>query len=135
VEDSPNRNPTPAANLTAAANRTAAAAALGRRQFIRKAAVAGAIVWTVPTIVSIEPAGAAERHSTAPKPPVEPVSGVVSKPPDGEKSAAQLPFTGDNEVLEFGIGVAAVTTGAAMLMLSAESDRALDATEALRGEG
>jgi hypothetical protein len=121
VEDSPDRNP------------SSAAADLGRRQFIRKAAVAGAIVWTVPTIVSIEPAGAAERHSTPPKPPVEPISGV-SKPPGGEKSTAQLPFTGDNEVLEFGVGVVAVTAGAAMLMLSAEAEHALDEPDSLRAE-
>jgi hypothetical protein len=123
VEESPHINAT-----------TSAAAELGRRQFIRKAAVAGAIVWTVPTIVSIEPAGAAERHSTPPKPPVEPISGVVSRPHDGEKDAAQLPFTGDNEVLEFGVGVAAVAAGAAMLMMSAEPDRTLDATEVFRAE-
>lgn len=122
MEESPHTNAT-----------TSAAAELGRRQFIRKAAVAGAIVWTVPTIVSIEPAGAAERHSTPPKPPVEPVSGVVSTP-RGAKNSAQLPFTGDNEVLEFGVGVAAVTAGAAMLMLSAEADHTLDATEVFRAE-
>ncbi len=121
MEDSPNRNS------------SSAAAELGRRQFIRKAAVAGAIVWTVPTIVSIEPAGASERHSTPPKPPVKPISGV-SKHPDGEKDAAQLPFTGDNEILELGIGVAAVTAGAAMLMLSAESEHALEASDSLRAE-
>jgi hypothetical protein len=127
VGDSPHRNA------------TSAATELGRRQFMRKAAVAGAIVWTVPTIVSIEPAGAADRHSRPPKPPVDPVGGVVSTPHgdgdgDGQKDAAQLPFTGDNEILELGVGVAAITAGAAMLMLSAESADAAGATEAFRAE-
>jgi hypothetical protein len=125
VGDSPHRNA------------TSAATELGRRQFMRKAAVAGAIVWTVPTIVSIEPAGAADRHSRPPKPPVEPVGGVGSTPHgdgDSQKDPAQLPFTGDNEILELGVGVAAITAGAAMLMLSAESADAAGATEAFRAE-
>ena len=107
--DSPHRNAT-----------TSAAADLGRRQFMRKAAVAGAIVWTVPTIVSIEPAVAADRHSAPP--------GAVVKPPPAVGAVhdgphAQLPFTGDNEIVELGIGVAAITAGAAMLLMSEESAR------------
>jgi hypothetical protein len=113
VGDSPHRNAT-----------TSAAAGLGRRQFMRKAAVAGAIVWTVPTIVSIEPAGAVDRHSAPPEPP----GGVVKPPqevgPAQRKPDGQLPFTGDNEIVELGVGVAAVTAGAAMLLLGEEGTRA-----------
>jgi hypothetical protein len=125
VGDSPHRNAT-----------TSAAADLGRRQFMRKAAVAGAIVWTVPTIISIEPAGATDRHSAPPKPPggvVTPPGGVVKPPPAVaavHDPHAQLPFTGDNEIVELGIGVAAITAGAAMLLLSDEGARAaLDAED------
>jgi hypothetical protein len=120
VEDSPHRNAT-----------SSDAADLGRRQFMRKAAVAGAIVWTVPTIVSIEPAGAADRHSAPPgavvKPPPEvpPEVKAVQQKPDG-----QLPFTGDNEIVELGVGIAALGAGAAMILMSEEGARAaLDAEE------
>jgi hypothetical protein len=91
---------------------------------MRKAAVAGAIVWTVPTIVSIEPAGAADRHSAPPEPP----GGVVKPPPTVgplHEHQKQLPFTGDNEIVELGVGVAAITAGAAMLLLSEEGARAV----------
>ncbi len=123
MEDSPHRNP------------STAAADLGRRQFMRKAAVAGAIVWTVPTIVSIEPAGAADRHSAPPKPP-----GSVEKPPPKEISGRhhdpeQLPFTGDNEIVELGVGAAAIAAGAAMLMLSAEAGHGLEASDSARADG
>jgi len=122
VEDSPHRDP------------TTAKADLGRRQFMRKAAVAGAIVWTVPTIVSIAPAGAADRHSAPPKPP----GGVVEPPPKQiagkHKDGEQLPFTGDNEIVELGVGTAAIAAGAAMLMLSAEGRHGLDASDTLRAE-
>lgn len=97
---------------------------IGRRTFIRKAAVAGAIVWTVPTIVSIDPASAAtQRGSAKPKPPVTPP--IVTPTPmqetgGGEAEGEQLPFTGDNEIIELGVGVAAVTAGAAMLVLGKE---------------
>jgi hypothetical protein len=106
-------------------NATSASAALGRRQFMRKAAVAGAIVWTVPTINSIEPAGAADRHS-------EPPSGLVKPAPEvapahevspAHESDGQLPFTGDNEIVEFGVGVTAITAGAAMLLMSNDDAR------------
>jgi hypothetical protein len=122
VEDSPHLNP------------STAAAGLGRRQFMRKAAVAGAIVWTVPTIVSIAPAGAADRHSAPPKPP-----GGVEQPPPTKisgrhKDPEQLPFTGDNEIVELGVGTAAIAAGAAMLILSAEGRHGLDASDALRAE-
>jgi hypothetical protein len=103
---------------------------LGRRQFLCRAAVAGTVVWTVPTIVSIETAFAADRHSAPPKPPVEPV-GAVSAPPAAPAPLAvtkragptQLPFTGDNEVVEFGVGLAAVVGGAALIALGAEAEQ------------
>jgi len=128
VENSPHRNAT-----------TSAQAELGRRQFMRKAAVAGAIVWTVPTIVSIEPAGAAAGHSG---PPVTSTTsttstgGVHQQPPPPstvgakqQQPGGQLPFTGDNQSIEVGVGVAAVTAGAAMLLLSAEAERGLEARD------
>jgi hypothetical protein len=116
VEDSPHRD----------APRVIAPG-LGRRQFMRKAAVAGAIAWTVPTIVSIQPAGAAERHSA---PPVKPVGGVKQHPGTVDATqkhtdpVPQLPFTGDNEIVEMGVGIAAVAGGAAMLFLSGGAERA-----------
>jgi len=99
---------------------------LGRRQFIRKAAVVGAIVWTVPTIVSIEPAGAADRHSA---PPVTPPGAVQQQPPPPPATVAatqqqpgQLPFTGDNQNVEFGVGLAAIAGGTALIIASAEHE-------------
>jgi hypothetical protein len=115
VGDSPHQNTT-----------RSAAADLGRRQFMRKAAVAGTLVWTVPTIVSIQPAGAADRHSARPKPPV---GGVVEPPIVTPTTAAtqlgptRLAFTGDNEIVEFGVGLAALAGGTALILSAAEPER------------
>lgn len=106
---------------------------LGRRQFIRKAAVAGAIVWTVPTIVSIDPANAADRGSAKPRPP-------VSHPPVYETGGAafemgpalpaklpgSLPFTGDNEQLGALIGGGAVVAGIALVAKGGRTRPAID---------
>ena len=92
---------------------------LGRRQFVRRAVVAGAIVWTVPTIVSLEPAGASTtRHSARPvAPPRTPVerSVVVPAEPTGGGEAKQLPFTGDNEVVEAVVAAGLLAAGVAMV--------------------
>ncbi len=49
-------------------NHDHAATGLGRRQFMLRAAVAGTVAFAVPTIVTMEPAGAAELTSPPPKP-------------------------------------------------------------------
>ena len=101
---------------------------LGRRQFIRTAAATGALVWTVPTIISIEPAGASvNRHSAPPKPPVQAVhqSPTPAPPPSPSPGvdATQLPFTGDNQNLELGVAAAAIVGGAALIIAAAEPER------------
>jgi hypothetical protein len=114
--------------------RPSARAGLNRRQFLGRAAVAGTLIWTVPTIVSVEPAGAAERHSARPKPPVEPVGAVVEppvEPPEPKPVAAthngpapQLPFTGDSQLVELGAGLTAIAGGAALIAWGREAEHA-----------
>ena len=72
--DSPHQSPTPAET-----------ADLERRQFLRRAAVAGA-VWAVPTVIAIKPAAAAGLHSA---PPEKPRS--VPTPPTGTRSYPAKP--------------------------------------------
>lgn len=114
--DSPHQRPTSAETTD-----------LERRQFLRKAAVAGA-VWAVPTVIAIKPAAAAGLHSAPPeKPPVDHVpTGIdpIAKPPrqPTRTSPTELAFTGaDVEKLTIA-GVAATAAGAAMLLLSGEAD-------------
>lgn len=109
---------------------------LGRRQFMRKAAVAGAIVWTVPTIVSLEPAGAAERHSAAPRPPKQPQTETNTFDTGGaalemgpalpKGLPASLPFTGDNERTGAIIGTGIAAAGAALIVKGGPTRKPLD---------
>lgn len=115
---------------------TTAEVGLGRRQFLAKAAVAGTVAWAVPTIITVDPAGAAQLTSPPPEPPVDPpteVGGLVV-PGDPAAPAAQpsgtqvggrtvLPRTGadlDDLVVA---GLAATAGGAVLHHWSAEIER------------
>jgi hypothetical protein len=97
---------------------------LERRQFLRKAAVAGAI-WAVPTVIAIKPASAAGLHSAPPPKPVDhfpaAVDPVVQTPPKAV-SPTELAFTGANTQELTVAGLAVTAAGAAMLFLSGEAD-------------
>lgn len=114
---------------------TTAASDLGRRQFLRKAAVAGTVAWAVPTIITMEPAGAAELTSPPPEPPVD-VGGVVvpSDPPTAAPPVTQVAGTqvaGRTELARTGVeldnlvvaGLAATAGGAALLLWSADPEK------------
>ncbi|MFP5255287.1 MAG: hypothetical protein ACLGI8_05485 [Acidimicrobiia bacterium] len=111
-----------------------AAEAVDRRQFLRRAAVVGAGVWAVPTIISIDPAGAQAVTSPPPEPPVE-VGGVTVRPsptPGPAVGSAQggtqvqgrtvLARTGAEVDDLLVAGLACTAGGAALLLWSAEHD-------------
>ena len=106
------------------------AAGLGRRQFMLRAAVAGTVAFAVPTIVTMEPAGAAALTSPPPKPPVEvevkpetvtaataaPAVEVATDPATAAKPQVKgtLAFTGANIDMLSRAGAAAVAGGGAL---------------------
>lgn len=114
---------------------------LHRRAFLRRAAVVGTGAFVVPTIVTMQPAGAQEITSPPPEPPPEPPVGgppvvgptVVEPPgavggavvaPKGTQVAGRtvLPRTGaelDDLVVA---GLAATAGGAALVLWSADAD-------------
>lgn len=101
---------------------------------MKRAAVTGAAVWVVPTIVSMDAAQAAMRAGSAkPKTPPPPITNTNTPPPTSAppvpmktviKHGPQLPFTGDNQEFEMGISVTALTLGVA-LQLMGETERTL----------
>jgi hypothetical protein len=112
VGDTPHQTPTPRES-----------ADLERRQFLRRAAVAGA-VWAVPTVIAIKPASAAGLHSAPPPKPVDHVptgiDPVAAPAPPRRTSPTELAFTGaDVEDLTVA-GLAVTAAGAALLFLSGE---------------
>jgi hypothetical protein len=117
------------AEMTQQTATTSAPADLGRRQFLRRAAVAGSLVWAVPTIVSLDSAGAAALlHSSPPEPanpPVEAVAAPPARPAVVTKGTgpAELAFTGDNTLVEFGVGLAGIAAGAMLLHSNTEAQR------------
>ena len=98
---------------------SAATGDLARRQFLLKAAVAGTAVWVAPSIIAIQPAGAADLHSRPPKHVNRPVVDPVSKPPPQPAVAdTQLPFTGDDNEDLIIAGLAATAAGASLVFLT-----------------
>lgn len=96
---------------------------MDRRQFLSTATV-GALVWTVPTVLTVEPADAATRHSgppthpqpeRAPEPAPEPVEGPEAQRPLPQNPTGQLPYTGGNETRDLIIGTAVTAAGAALI--------------------
>jgi len=111
----------------------AAANDLGRRQFLHKAAVAGAVAWAAPTIITMDPAGAAGLTSPPPEPPDRPgvdVGGIVV-PSDPRSAATGTRVAGRTELARTGAelddlvvaGLAATAGGAALVRWSAEAQK------------
>jgi hypothetical protein len=95
---------------------------LGRRQFLLKAAVAGTVAFAVPTIVTVDPAGATGLHSP---PPEEVLPTGVTDPmvvPGGVSAGGELPRTGVGTEELVAAGLAATAGGAAMLFWSADGE-------------
>jgi hypothetical protein len=105
----------------------------GRRDFLRKAAVASTTAFAVPMIVTVDPADA---QAVASPPPEPPGSSVPVAPParganlalggvttPGRPSApgrAELPRTGANLDRLLAAGLAATAGGAALVLWSAD---------------
>jgi hypothetical protein len=117
---------------------------LGRRKFLVAAAVAGTAAWAVPTIITMEPAGAATLTSPPPVPPVEvlpetlvnpavgPAAPAVQVEPEVEVRGA-LAMTGAEIGPLLGAGIAAIAGGAALHHWSADAARRqAEALDALR---
>jgi len=109
----------------------AMAGGVDRRQFLRRAAVVGTTAWAVPTIVSVDLAGA--QHLTSPPPAPPPDVGSVTvppaapspDPPAGTQVAGRttLPRTG-MEIDDLAVaGLALIAGGAALRLWSAELER------------
>ena len=116
------------------------AGATGRRDFMRKAAVAGTGAFVVPTIVTVDPADAQALTSPPPEPPGHPESppveedgspGTVSRRAPGTQpnlaagrrvtARTELPRTGANLDRLVAAGLAATAGGAALVLWSAEA--------------
>lgn len=96
---------------------------MDRRQFLTAATV-GALVWSVPTILTVEPANAATRHSgppprpkpeRAPEASPEPVERPEAQRPLPQSPTGQLPYTGDTETRDLIIGTTVTAAGAALI--------------------
>ena len=122
---------------------------VGRRKFLFRAAAAGTVAFVVPTIVTIETAGAADLTSPPPEPPDEPAvvegevvtndpgdpgdpggtggTGTGGSSPQGAQVAGATTTRG--ELAETGVeaddllvaGLAATAGGAALLLWSADA--------------
>ena len=105
----------------------------GRRDFLRKAAVAGTTAFAVPMIVTVDPAGAQAVTSPPPEPPGS--SGPMTPQPGGLDLASggiaptgrpatptrrELPRTGADLDRLVAAGLAATAGGAALVLWSAD---------------
>ena len=98
------------------------AAGLARRAFLLKAATATAVVWAVPTMITVEPAAAASITSP---PPGHEEAATITDPQvvtaEVGVSAAQLPKTGTEPDDLLRAGLAATAGGAALHYWSART--------------
>jgi hypothetical protein len=106
---------------------------VGRRDFLRKAAVAGTGAFAVPMIVTVDPADAQALTSPPPGPPVSstkpenPGTGVTGSPRPQRGSHRQmptrteLPRTGDDIDRLVAAGLMATAGGAALVLWSADA--------------
>ena len=104
----------------------------GRRDFLRKAAVAGTTAFAVPMIVTVDPAGAQAVTSPPPEPPGSSVPVTLRRgawtshpvasrrPAAPPHAAAELPRTGANLDRLVAAGLAATAGGAALVLWSAD---------------
>jgi len=110
--------------------------AVGRRDFLRKAAVAGTGAFAVPMIVTVDPADAQALNSPPPEPPgsstqpESPPTDVVTSP--GAQQAAHRRVTARTELPRSGAdidrlvaaGLTATAGGAALVLWSADAQSA-----------
>ena len=106
--------------------------ASARRDFLRKAAVAGATAFAVPMIATVDPADAQAVTSPPPEPPgppgpTTPVEPAAGTPGGGDVSPAgrstrrgELPRTGSDLDNLVAAGLAATAGGAALVLWSAD---------------
>jgi hypothetical protein len=103
---------------------------VGRRDFIRKAAIIGTGTFVVPTISTVEPADAQALTSPPPEPPGSSngPGGAVTPTTTGGPPAAspvsrrtQLPRTGADIDRLVAAGLAATAGGAALVLWSADA--------------
>jgi hypothetical protein len=123
------------------------AGAVGRREFLRKAAVAGTGAFAVPMIVTVDPADAQALTSPPPGPPVpstkpeNPGTGVAGSPRSQRGSRRQmsarteLPRTGDDIDRLVAAGLAATAGGAALVLWSADAQAKSKAKPVSDGPG
>lgn len=98
---------------------------MNRRQFLTRGAATGLVVWAAPTILTVDRADAATRHSAPPVPPAErlDVGEAEMGPPLAAGLPGSLPFTGDNQRDELAVGAALLAAGAAVVALNREGAR------------
>lgn len=97
---------------------------MNRRQFVGAVVAVGAVAWSVPSIVTVDPAGAATRHSAPPAPRSRVTEGAAEMgPPLPAGLPGSLPFTGDNQRDELAVGAALLAAGAGLLALNREGVR------------
>ena len=112
-----------------------AGAAVGRREFLRKAAVAGTGAFAVPMIVTVDPADARALTSPPPEPPgssttpEHPGTGVEAPAPSRSRARqvsarTELPRTGADIDRLVVAGLAATAGGAALVLWSADAQAA-----------
>ncbi len=86
-----------------------------RRKFLAKAAAATVVGLAVPTIITVEPASAAELQS----PPPQPANGTELTPPATQsKESKTLAFTGDNIADETVNALGIIGSGAVLVWSS-----------------
>lgn len=117
-----------------------ATAALNRRRFLRRAALAGGAAWAVPTLVTLPAAGAAEAASQPPSgtPPV--VGGTEVTPPEagdpgtgpgtGVEGVTTLPRTGADIDVLAATGTAAIAAGVALRVWTSGKLKAAERADA-----
>lgn len=99
---------------------------MNRRQFLAKGAAAGTLVWSVPTVITVARADAADVGSRPPSslPPITaPPGETMTGPPLPRDLPGTLPFTGQEPMRHAKLGAAAVASGAALYAITKEPRR------------
>jgi len=101
----------------------------GRRDFLRRAAVAGTSAFAVPMIITVDPADAQALTSPPPEPPGSsngslgaetPTTTAASRTPSRESDRTALPRTGADIDRIVAAGLTATAGGAALVLWSAD---------------
>jgi hypothetical protein len=101
----------------------------GRRDFLRRAAVAGTSAFAVPMIITVDPADAQALTSPPPEPPGSsngslgaetPTTTAAPRTPSRESDRTELPRTGADIDRIVAAGLTATAGGAALVLWSAD---------------